>query len=62
MTNGDFLRSATDEQLAAFLASERYRIAKPVFDYIGYGIEPQALYAIQLAWVKQEMEDEENSD
>lgn len=62
MTNGDFIRSFSNEQLAAFLAEEQARIAKPVFDYLGFGIETQVVYARRLAWLNLEVDDAENAD
>lgn len=62
MTNGDLIRSASDEQLAEFMANDLFRIGKPIFDKIGYGIEMQAIYAKRLSWLKQEADNAENSD
>lgn len=62
MTNGDLLRSFSNKQLASFLAEEQARIAKPVFDYFGFGIETQVVYARRLAWLNSEAEDAENAD
>lgn len=56
MTNGDLLRSMSNEQLAYFLAEEQARIAKPVFDYLGFGIETQVVYAMRLAWLNSEVD------
>jgi hypothetical protein len=53
MTNADRIRAMTDEELAELLADETHRIAKPVFDYFGYGIEKQIVYARRLDWLQQ---------
>ena len=34
MTNGDWFRSLTNEQIAAFIAHERWNMAKPVFETV----------------------------
>ena len=52
-TNADRIRSMTDEELAALLARETFRIAKPCFDAFGYGLEAQVIYAKRLDWLKQ---------
>jgi hypothetical protein len=52
-TNADHIRSMTDEELAALLARETFRIAKPCFDAFGYGLEEQVIYAKRLVWLKQ---------
>lgn len=62
MTNGDMIRSMNNEMLAYFLAEEQARIAKPVFDYFGFGIETQVIYARRLAWLNLEADDAENTD
>ena len=56
MDNGDMMRSLTNEQLAEFLANERYNLLKPVFDYLGYGIEKQVVYLKLLSWMNQPFE------
>lgn len=56
MTNGDLIRSASNEELAEFLADECFRLAKHVFDVCGYGIEKQVIYAKRLAWLNSEVE------
>lgn len=56
MTNCDAMRSMTNEQLADFMADEAMRLAKPVFDYFGFGIEKQIAYLSRLAWLNQEIE------
>ena len=38
MTNGDWVRSLTNEQIAAFIDHERWNMAKPVFETFGHGI------------------------
>lgn len=54
MTNGDLIRSMTNEQLAEFMADEAIRIAKSVFDYFGWGVEKQIVYLSRLTWLNQE--------
>lgn len=56
MTNADFVRSLDDEGLAEFIATERYNLARPIFERIGYGIEKQILYLKLLTWLKEEAE------
>lgn len=56
MTNGDVMRSMTNEQLADFMADEATRLAKPVFDYLGVGVEKQIAYLSRLTWLNQEIE------
>ena len=56
MTNGDVIRSMTNEQLADFMADEAMRLAKPVFDYFGFGVEKQIVYLSRLTWLNQEIE------
>ena len=55
MTNGDAIRSMTNEQLADFMADESMRIAKSVFEYFGLGIEKQIVYLSRLTWLNQEI-------
>lgn len=52
-SNADRIRAMSDEELAELLADETHRIAKPVFDYFGYGIEKQIVYARRLEWLQQ---------
>lgn len=56
MTNGDVIRSMTNEQLANFMAYEAMRLAKSVFDYFGFGVENQIVYLSRLTWLNQEIE------
>ena len=56
MTNADRIRAMTDEQLAALLAHETYRIAEPFFQYIGLGITEEVCYCQRLNWLKQPVE------
>ena len=56
MTNGDLFRSLTNEQIAAFIAHERWNMAKPVFETIGYGITEEFLLVKLLKWVNEEYE------
>lgn len=54
MTNGDVIRSMTNEQLADFMADEAMRLARSVFDYFGFGVEKQIVYLSRLTWLNQE--------
>ena len=54
MTNGDWLRSLTNEQIAEFLAVDRYMRFEKLFEYIGYGITKEVMYLQTLKWVNQE--------
>ena len=44
MTNGDWLRSLTNEQIAAFLAHERWNLGKVVFETVGVGITEEFIF------------------
>ena len=55
-SHGDVMREMSDEQLAAFLAHEAYRMAEPVFRSIGIGITEECLYILRLKWLKQPVE------
>ena len=57
MTNGDWFRSLTNEQIAEFIAHERLNMAKPVFETFGYGITEEFLFAKLLKWVNEECEE-----
>ena len=54
MTNGDWIRSLSNEQIAAFLAVDRYMRFEKLFEYFGYGITKEAMYLQTLKWVNQE--------
>lgn len=56
MTNFEMLINLSKEQMAAFLARERFRLAKPIFDHFGYGITEETFYVILLKWLNQEVE------
>ena len=56
MTNGDWVRSLTNEQIAAFLAHERWNLAKVVFESVGVGITEEFIFANLLKWVNEECE------
>ena len=58
MTNGDKIRSMSDDELAEFLAEEQFRIANVVFQKVGYGLEKQAIYARRLDWLQQLAEED----
>lgn len=57
-TNADRIRDMSDEELAVLLAHETYRMAKPVFDVLGYGITEEFIFAQRLKWLKQTAEGE----
>lgn len=56
MTNADRIRAMTDEELAALLAHETYRIAEPYFQYIGLGLTEEVCYFQRLKWLQQTAE------
>ena len=56
MTNFEMLKDLTMEQMAAFLAHERFNLVKPIFEHFGYGITEEAVYFILLKWLNSEME------
>lgn len=56
MTNGDWVRSLTNEQIAAFLAHERWNLAKVVFESVGVGITEEFIFMHLLKWVNEEYE------
>lgn len=55
MNNGDFIRNLNNKELARFLAEERYRMAKPIFDHVGYGITKKFVMSLLLKWLDQEV-------
>lgn len=57
-TNADWVRSMSDEELASFLAHEKYRTAENVFKAIGFGITEEFLYFLWLRWLKKPAEEE----
>lgn len=58
MTNFEWLKNLSMEQMASFLAHERYRLVKPVFEKSGYGITEDLVYVILLKWLNDEMGEE----
>lgn len=56
-TNADRVRSMSDEELAAFMAHEKYRTAETVFEAIGFGITEEFLYFLWLRWLKKPAEE-----
>ena len=56
MTNGDLIRSLTNEQLAGLLAHERWNLVKVVFETIGFGITEEFIFINLLKWVNEECE------
>lgn len=61
MTNGDVIRRMSNEQLATFLANERTRLARSVFERIGFGIESQIVYLSLLRWLNEVAGEEESA-
>lgn len=59
ITYGDIIRAMSNEELAEFLAEEQHRLAKIVFDAIGFGLEKQVIYARRLSWLNSKVEKEE---
>ena len=57
MTNGDWVRSLTNEQIAAFLARERWNLGKVVFETFSVGITEEFLFMNLLKWVNEECEE-----
>lgn len=53
MNNGDYVRNLNNKQLSEFMAEERYRIAKPIFDYFGYGITKEFLAIKIFSWLEE---------
>jgi hypothetical protein len=56
MTNGDWVRSLTNEQIASFIAHERFSLMKTVFDATGFGITEEFIYLRILKWINEECE------
>lgn len=56
MTNGDWIRSLTNEQIATFLAHERWNFGKVVFEKVGFGITEEFIFMNLLKWVNEECE------
>ena len=56
MTNGDLIRSLTNEQLAELLAHERWNLGKVVFETIGFGITKEFIFMNLLKLVNEECE------
>lgn len=56
MTNFEMLKELSLEEMAAFLAHERFNLAKPVFEAAGYGLTEETVYFVLLRWLKQETE------
>lgn len=56
VTNFDCVRNMTIVELAEFLATERYNVVKPVFDFMGYGVCKDVIFAKLLVWLKSEVE------
>ena len=57
MTNYEMLQSLSVEQMAYFLAHERYNLAKTVFEKFGYGITEETVYFVLLKWLNAEKEE-----
>lgn len=54
-TEYDRIRNMSVNEMALFLANETYRMAKPVFDLCGYGIELQFIFALRKQWLESEV-------
>lgn len=54
MTNGDMLRSMSDEQLAEFIANEIVAVGSAVI--FGAEYEKMRLYSDYLKWLRKEAE------
>ena len=54
MTNGDWVRLLTNEQIAAFLAHERWKLGKVVFETAG--ITEEIIFMHLLKWANEECE------
>ena len=61
MTNGDWVRRLTNEELALFLAEDRAKLARSIFEMLGFGIETQVVYLSLLRWVNQPVEENAGS-
>ncbi len=59
ITNADYIRAMSDEELAYFLAHETYRVVKPVFDLSKVENIEDKIYCLRLQWLKQPVEVEE---
>lgn len=59
-TNGDAIRQMSDEELADFIARQRFSVVNPIADKLG--IDVTAAFIIgrknALDWLKQELEDD----
>ena len=58
MTNYDRIRNMSVEEMALLLANETFRMAKPVFDLFGFGIEKQVIYVRRKQWLESEVDTE----
>jgi hypothetical protein len=56
MTNYEWLKELSIEEMAVFLANETMRMAKPLFDLMGCGIHEQVIVAKRLEWLKSDAE------
>ena len=55
MTNYEIIKNMSLEEMACFLANETFRMAEPVFDFIGCGIEMQYFFVIKKQWLEEEV-------
>lgn len=51
----DRIRNMSIEEMALLLANETHRMAKPIFDFCGYGIELQFIFALRKKWLESEV-------
>ena len=58
INNYECIMNMSVEELALFLANETYRMAKPVCDEVGYGIELQFITALRKKWLESEVDTE----
>ena len=54
MTNGDWVRSLTNEQIASFLAHERWKLGEVVLETVD--ITEEIIFMHLLKWVNEECE------
>ena len=57
MTNGDWVRSLTNEQIADLLAHESWKLGKVVFETVGVVITEEFIFMNLLKWVNEECEE-----
>lgn len=55
MTNYEFIKNMSIEEMALFLANETDRIAKPIYDIAGMGICKEVIAVKRLQWLKKDV-------